>query len=61
MLAFVARLFQVQAVDASAYADKAETSGWLEYTVAAERGEITDRRGVALAASVDAHDITADP
>lgn len=61
MLAFVARLLQVQAVDASAYAAKAEKNRYLEYTVAAERGEITDRKGVALATSVDAHNITADP
>ncbi|MFF8988081.1 peptidoglycan D,D-transpeptidase FtsI family protein [Streptomyces globisporus] len=61
MLAFVARLLQVQAVDASAYAAKAEKNRYLEYTVAAERGEITDRNGVALATSVDAHNITADP
>lgn len=61
MLVFVARLLQVQAVDASAYAAKADENRYLEYTVAAERGEITDRRGIALATSVDAHDITADP
>ncbi|MFF5774163.1 peptidoglycan D,D-transpeptidase FtsI family protein [Streptomyces californicus] len=61
MLAFVARLLQVQAVDAHAYASKAQKNRYLEYTVAAERGEITDRRGVALATSVDAHNITADP
>ncbi|WP_228994156.1 penicillin-binding protein 2 [Streptomyces sp. DH8] len=61
MLAFVARLLQVQAVDAHAYAAKAEKNRYLEYTVAAERGEITDRNGVALATSVDAHNITADP
>ncbi|MEU0137717.1 penicillin-binding protein 2 [Streptomyces sp. NPDC006296] len=61
MLAFVVRLLQVQAVDAGAYAAKAEKNRYLEYTVAAERGEITDRSGIALATSVDAHDITADP
>ncbi|MCX4968802.1 penicillin-binding protein 2 [Streptomyces sp. NBC_00654] len=61
MLVFVARLFQVQAVDAGAYAAKADKNRYQEYTVAAERGEITDRRGIALATSVDAHDITADP
>ncbi|WP_326811867.1 penicillin-binding protein 2 [Streptomyces scopuliridis] len=61
MLAFVVRLLQVQAVDASAYAAKAEKSRYLSHTIAAERGEITDRSGIALATSVDAYDITADP
>ncbi|MET9424136.1 MULTISPECIES: penicillin-binding protein 2 [unclassified Streptomyces] len=61
MLAFVVRLLQVQAVDASAYAAKAEKNRYLSRTLAAERGEITDRAGVALATSVDAYDITADP
>lgn len=61
MLAFVVRLLQVQAVDASAYAAKAEKHRYQEYTLSADRGEITDRNGVALAASVDAYDITADP
>ncbi|MER5683498.1 penicillin-binding protein 2 [Streptomyces sp. NPDC002205] len=61
MLAFVVRLLQVQAVDASAYAAKAEENRYLEYTISAERGEITDRGGIALAISVDAYDITADP
>ncbi|MFB6707718.1 penicillin-binding transpeptidase domain-containing protein [Streptomyces sp. NPDC056333] len=61
MLAFVVRLLQVQAVDASAYAAKAEQNRYLEYTISAERGEITDRSGIALATSVDAYDITADP
>ncbi|MFF7362884.1 penicillin-binding transpeptidase domain-containing protein [Streptomyces sp. NPDC008125] len=61
MLAFTARLLQVQAVDAHAYSAKARENRYLEYTVAAERGEITDRNGIALATSVDAYDITADP
>ncbi|WP_330238430.1 peptidoglycan D,D-transpeptidase FtsI family protein [Streptomyces sp. NBC_00525] len=61
MIAFVVRLLQVQAVDAHAYAAKAEKNRYLSYTVAAERGEITDRSGIALATSVDAYDITADP
>ncbi|WP_406412539.1 penicillin-binding protein 2 [Streptomyces halstedii] len=61
MVAFVVRLLQVQAVDAGAYTAKAEKNRYLEYTIAAERGEITDRSGIALATSVDAHDITADP
>ncbi|MCP3817359.1 penicillin-binding protein 2 [Streptomyces sp. A3M-1-3] len=61
MLAFVVRLLQVQAVDASVYAAKAEKNRYASYKLTAERGEITDRRGVALAISVDAYDITADP
>ncbi|MCT4355238.1 penicillin-binding protein 2 [Streptomyces sp. Je 1-79] len=61
MLAFVVRLLQVQAVDASVLAAKAEAHRYQEYTLSAERGEITDRSGIALAASVDAYDITADP
>ncbi|WP_435191715.1 peptidoglycan D,D-transpeptidase FtsI family protein [Streptomyces sp. bgisy126] len=61
MLVFVVRLLQVQAVDADAYAAKADKYRFQEYTLSAERGEITDRNGIALAASVDAYDITADP
>ncbi|MEU9606689.1 penicillin-binding protein 2 [Streptomyces sp. NPDC048057] len=61
MLAFVVRLLQVQAVDAEAYAAKADKSRYLSVKLAAERGEITDRSGIALASSVDAYDITADP
>ncbi|MER7535224.1 penicillin-binding protein 2 [Streptomyces sp. NPDC097704] len=61
MLVFVVRLLQVQAVDASAYAAKADKYRFQEYTLSAERGEITDRNGIALADSVDAYDITADP
>ncbi|MFG2623673.1 penicillin-binding transpeptidase domain-containing protein [Streptomyces sp. NPDC048473] len=61
MLTFVVRLLQVQAVDANAYAAKAKENRYLSYTISAERGEITDRSGIALATSVDAYDITADP
>ncbi|MFD9005691.1 peptidoglycan D,D-transpeptidase FtsI family protein [Streptomyces sp. NPDC059582] len=61
LIAFVVRLLQVQAVDAGAYAAKAEQNRYVVHTLAAERGGITDRNGVALAASVDAYDITADP
>ncbi|MGC9542968.1 peptidoglycan D,D-transpeptidase FtsI family protein [Streptomyces sp. UG1] len=61
LIAFVLRLLQVQGVDASTYAAKAEKNRYVGYTLAAERGGITDRNGVALATSVDAYDITADP
>ncbi|MFJ4830983.1 peptidoglycan D,D-transpeptidase FtsI family protein [Streptomyces sp. NPDC088747] len=61
MIAFVVRLLQVQAVDASTYVAKAEQNRYVGRTLAAERGGITDRNGVELAASVDAYDITADP
>ncbi len=61
LLAFVVRLFQVQAVDASTYAGKAEQNRYVGQVLAAERGEITDRNGVALATSEHAYDITADP
>ncbi|WP_345137724.1 penicillin-binding protein 2, partial [Streptomyces mexicanus] len=61
MLVFVVRLLQVQAVDASAYAAKADENRYVAHTIAAERGGITDRNGVTLATSVDAEDITADP
>ncbi|MDN5381566.1 MULTISPECIES: peptidoglycan D,D-transpeptidase FtsI family protein [Streptomyces] len=61
MLVFTARLLQVQVIDASAYAAKADENRYVVHTLAAERGGITDRNGVTLATSVDADDITADP
>ncbi|WP_107047390.1 peptidoglycan D,D-transpeptidase FtsI family protein [Streptomyces sp. NRRL F-2664] len=61
MLAFVVRLLQVQAVDASSFSAAASKNRYTSVKLAAERGEITDRKGVALATSVDAYDITADP
>ncbi|WP_454316484.1 penicillin-binding transpeptidase domain-containing protein [Streptomyces phaeoluteigriseus] len=61
LIAFVVRLLQVQAVDAGTYAAKAEQNRYVGQILAAERGEITDRSGVALASSEDAYDITADP
>ncbi|MFJ9720087.1 peptidoglycan D,D-transpeptidase FtsI family protein [Streptomyces sp. NPDC101213] len=61
MIAFVIRLLQVQAVDAGTYAAKAEQNRYVGQVLTAERGEITDRSGVALASSEDAYDITADP
>ncbi|MCE7548473.1 penicillin-binding protein 2 [Streptomyces thermodiastaticus] len=61
MAVFAVRLLQVQAIDASAYAAKADENRYVVHAIAAERGAITDRNGVTLAASVDAEDITADP
>ncbi|MFE0380243.1 peptidoglycan D,D-transpeptidase FtsI family protein [Streptomyces inhibens] len=61
MLAFVVRLFQVQAIDAGAFAAKANENRYVPVKLAAERGAITDRNGVDLATTVDAYDITADP
>ncbi|MBC9712212.1 penicillin-binding protein 2 [Streptomyces sp. TRM66268-LWL] len=61
LLAFVVRLVQVQAVDASVYASKAEQNRYFSSTLTATRGQITDRNGYELATSVDAYDITADP
>nr|WP_329140661.1 penicillin-binding protein 2 [Streptomyces sp. NBC_01476] len=61
LAAFVVRLLQVQAVDASSYASKAAVNRWVTHEVIADRGTITDRSGVDLATTVDAFDITADP
>jgi cell division protein FtsI (penicillin-binding protein 3) len=61
LMAFVVRLVQVQAVDAAQFASKAEVNRNVTYTLAAERGTITDRNGVDLANTVDGYDITADP
>ncbi|WP_043263953.1 penicillin-binding protein 2 [Streptomyces sp. CT34] len=61
MLAFVVRLVQVQAVDAGAYAAKANENRYVPVKLSAARGAITDREGVDLATTVDAYDITADP
>lgn len=58
---FAARLFQLQGVDANAYAAKAAEEGTETITLHAERGEILDRNGDALATSIDARAITADP
>ncbi|MEU5050994.1 penicillin-binding protein 2 [Streptomyces sp. NPDC021096] len=61
LLVFTVRLLQVQAVDADAYAARANVNRYIPVTLAAERGSITDRGGVALATTVDAYDITAAP
>ncbi|RLV55923.1 penicillin-binding protein 2 [Aeromicrobium phragmitis] len=60
-LLFGARLFQIQGVDAKAYAAMAVQTGTATTTVPAPRGAILDRNGVELAANVDGLTITADP
>ncbi|MDX6275940.1 MAG: hypothetical protein QOJ72_68 [Nocardioidaceae bacterium] len=58
---FGARLFQIQGLDASAYAAKAIQAGTAKNVVPAPRGEILDRNGVPLASSVDGLTLTANP
>ncbi|MBV2153580.1 penicillin-binding protein 2 [Kitasatospora sp. SUK 42] len=58
---FAGRLVQLQLVDADALAADANTNRYLSIPITAERGSITSSDGVALAATVDAYDITADP
>ena len=55
------RLFQIQGVDAQAYAAMAVEAGTAHSVVPAPRGKILDRNGEALATSVDGTTITADP
>lgn len=61
VLAFGVRLLQVQAVDAGTFADKAAVNRYLTSSLKAERGTVSSRDGTALATTVDAYDITADP
>lgn len=58
---FGARLFQIQGLDAKAYAAMAVDAGTATSTVPAPRGRILDRNGVELASSVDGLTLTADP
>ncbi len=58
---FGVRLFQIQGLDASAYAAKAIEDGTAKSTVPAPRGTILDRNGAELATSVDGLTLTADP
>ncbi|MDJ1135336.1 peptidoglycan D,D-transpeptidase FtsI family protein [Streptomyces iconiensis] len=61
MLVCTVRLLQVQAVDADAFAGKAAVNRYITLPLAAERGTVSARDGSALATTVDAYDITADP
>ncbi len=58
---FGARLFQIQGIDASAYAAASISAGTLPQTQPAPRGNILDRNGAQLATSVDGLTLVADP
>lgn len=60
-LVFGVRLFWIQGLDAQAYASMSKQAGRSTTTIPAPRGEILDRNGKALASSVDAMTLTADP
>jgi cell division protein FtsI (penicillin-binding protein 3) len=55
------RLLQLQGLDRSAYAASAQVQQLQTVTLMASRGTITDRHGNAIATSVDARNIVADP
>ncbi len=58
---FAARLVQLQGIDENDYAAMAAEKGAQTITLEAPRASIYDRNGVALAQSVDAAKLTADP
>ncbi|GAB2757995.1 peptidoglycan D,D-transpeptidase FtsI family protein [Nocardioides pakistanensis] len=58
---FAARLFQLQGIDAKAYAARAEAVGLQTVTLPATRGAIRDRNGEPLAESADGLMLVADP
>lgn len=58
---FGARLFQIQGLDANAYAARSVADGTDTNTDPAPRGAILDRNGAELATSVDGLTIIADP
>jgi cell division protein FtsI (penicillin-binding protein 3) len=58
---FGARLFQLQGIDAQAYAARAEANGLQTVTLPATRGTIRDRNGAPLAESADGLMLVADP
>jgi len=55
------RLFEVQGVEGPAYAQAALRDRETTHTLTAQRGEIVDRHGVALATDTLAYDVSADP
>jgi cell division protein FtsI (penicillin-binding protein 3) len=58
---FGARLVQLQGIDPKSYAAMAAAEGLVEVTLPAARGDILDRNGEPLAASVDGLMVVADP
>jgi cell division protein FtsI (penicillin-binding protein 3) len=58
---FGVRLFQLQGLDPKAYAAQAKAAGAATVILPATRGRILDRKGVALAESVDGMMLVADP
>ena len=60
MSLFVGRLLQLQAVEAPAYAARAEAGRLRHVDLPATRGEITDINGTVLATSVAAKNVTVD-
>ncbi len=58
---FGARLVQLQGLDPRAYAEMAAAEGTVEVELPATRGDILDRNGQPLAASVDGLMVVADP
>ncbi len=58
---FAVRLFQLQGIDAKAYAARAEAAGLETVTLPATRGSILDRNGQPLAESADGLMLIADP
>lgn len=58
---FGARLVQLQGIDPKSYAAMAAAEGLVRVTLPAARGDILDRNGEPLAASVDGLMVVADP
>ncbi|MDX6327507.1 MAG: hypothetical protein QOK15_3861, partial [Nocardioidaceae bacterium] len=58
---FAVRLFQLQGLDAQAYAAQARAVGAVQEILPATRGSILDRNGTPLAESLDGSMIVADP
>lgn len=58
---FAVRLIQLQGIDPSSYAQMAAADGTVDVILPADRGEILDRNGQPLAASVEGLMVIADP